>query len=100
MFNFSHESLKIALYRDHAAGVFFCDSLRRFFRNQGVRNLSGLRSHDLHFAPVVTEFLTAVQARDVSARALTHLRAARPGAHRNRKTIASMPTTKHGIHQL
>src|ERR1019366_6796210 len=30
--------------------------LRGFFRNQGVRGLSGLRSHDPHFVPVVAEF--------------------------------------------
>src|SRR6266481_5712340 len=74
--------------------------LRGLFRNQGVLGFSCLRSHDPHFVPVVAEFFSAVQARDIGARALRRWVAARTGAHRNRKTVASVPAAKHGVDQL
>src|SRR5208282_4368184 len=58
------------------------------------------RSHDLHFLPVVAEFLAAIQASDVGARAPSLWIATGTSAHRNRKTIAIVPAAKHGVHQL
>src|SRR6266446_316678 len=74
--------------------------LRGLFRNQGVLGFSCLRSHDPHFVPVVAEFFSAVQARDIGARALRRWVATRTGAHRNRETVASVPAAKHGVEQL
>src|SRR6266446_423772 len=74
--------------------------LRGLFRNQGVLGFSCLRSHDPHFVPVVAEFFSAVQARDIGARALRRWVATRTGAHRNRETVASVPAAKHGVEPL
>src|ERR1700687_1540191 len=73
---------------------------RGLLRNQGVRGFSGPRSHDPHFVPVVAKFLAAVQAGDISARALSRCRATRTGAYRDGKTVPGVPATKHGVQQL
>src|SRR3981081_4451855 len=87
------ERLENALGRETAGG------LRGLFRNQGVLGFSCLRSHDPHFVPVVAEFFPAIQAGDIGARALRRRVATRTGAHRNRKTVASVPAAEHGVHQ-
>src|ERR1700686_2704791 len=77
----------------------FRDHFRSHFRNYGMRGISCLRSHDLHFVPVIAEFFPAVQARDVGSSALSRRVATRTGAHRDRKTVASVPAAKHGVPQ-
>src|ERR1700681_2053468 len=72
---------------------------RNHFRHHGMRGISCLRSHDLHIVPVIAEFFAAVQARDIGSGALSRRVATRTGAHRNRKTVASVPAAKHGVHQ-
>src|SRR5208282_931424 len=73
--------------------------LRGFFRDQGGRDFSGLRSHDLHLVPVVLEFLAAVEARDIGASAFRGRAATRTRANCDGKTVASVPASKHGVHQ-
>src|ERR1035437_8549302 len=74
--------------------------LRGLLRNHGVRHFSRPRSHDPHFMPVVAKFLAAVQAGDVGAHALGRWSATRTGAYRDRKTVPSVPATKHGFQHL
>jgi hypothetical protein len=93
MFVFRRERLENALW---GAG----GSLRGLFRNQGVLGFSRMRTQNPHFMPVVTEFFSAVQARDIGTRALRRRVTTGTGAHRNRKTVASVPAAKYGVDQL
>src|SRR5208337_2370592 len=98
MFTFGHETPRrgsASLTLRPSCGLF-----RGLFRNQGMRDFSGPRSHDPHFVPVVAEFLAAVQARHVSACALGWRSTTRTGAYRDGKTVPSVPATKHGIQQV
>src|ERR1019366_7929892 len=74
--------------------------LRGLLRNHGVRHFSRPRSHDPHFMPVVAKFLAAIQAGHICARPLSLGSTTRTGAYRDRKTVPSVPATKHGFHQF
>src|ERR1700730_13471518 len=82
------------LFRNH-----FRNHFRHYFRNHGRRGISCLRFHNLHLLPVIAEFFSAVQAGDIGSGALSRRVATRTGAHRNRKTVASVPAAKERVHQ-
>jgi hypothetical protein len=60
----------------------------------------GLGSHNFHFVPVIAEFFTAIQARNIGSGPLRNRIVARAGANRYRKAISCVPATKHSIYQL